>query len=173
VRAFNSSQAQADSTASGSVTVQAQQSSGACPAGEPRATVNWGGTSNTSSLGFSYQSVIGTGVHVTRVNVGAVNSSNMQYPPGYSFTQDDTSTYSNRRITVSQSCDDTAPGGQVVSSGYPTGVVNLVTNGDARGTLQGYARVTPNSTWYIILRNEDCPSGTNCSFSGLYRNWGF
>lgn len=166
-------QTNADSTSPASVTVQVQQPSGSCPAGEPRVTVNWGGSSNTAVSNFAYQSITGNGVHVTRVNVGAVNSSGLVYPPSYSYTQDDTRTYSDRRVTVSQSCDDTVAGGQVVATGYPTGVVNLVTNGDSRGTLQGYARVTPNSTWYIIVRNENCPAGSNCSFTGIYRNWGF
>jgi hypothetical protein len=170
VRAFNSVQATADSTASASVIVSAPPQG--CPAGEPRATVNWGGTSNTSSLNFRYQSITGNGVHITRVNVGSVSSSAMQYPPAYSFTQDDTTTYSERKITVSQSCSD-AVGGQVVSTGFPTGVINLVTPGDARAAQQGYATVTPNSTWYIILRNENCAATSNCSFTGIYRNWGF
>jgi hypothetical protein len=168
VRATNSSQQTADSPNSVSVTIQSG-TGGGCPAGEPRVSVNF----TTSVQNFTKQAMGANGVHVIKVTVGANDTSiGKQYPPSYGYTQDDTTTYSNRTVTVSQTCGDFSPAAQAISSGYSSGTVRLVTSGDSRVGQTGYGVVTPGSVWYINTRNDTC-TATNCSFTGIYRNFNF
>jgi hypothetical protein len=138
-----------------------------CPNGEPRFTVNYA----TSVQNFTYQTIVGSGVFVMRVNVATTDSSvGKLYPPTFNFTQDDTSTYSLRTIAVSQNCADFSNASQILSSGSQTATISLVTQGDSRASNPRTAAVTPG-VWYIAVRNDTCPANTNCSMSGIWRNF--
>jgi hypothetical protein len=167
VRATNASQQTADSPNSVSVTVQG--GGGCLIAGEPRVTVNY----TTPVQNFAKQAGGPGGIHVIKVVVAAGDTSiGKQYPPSYGFTQDDTTTYSDRTITVSQTCADFSASAQKVTQGFASGTIRLVTTGDSRTGQQGIATVTPG-TWYINTRNDTCVVGANCSFTGIYRNFNF
>jgi hypothetical protein len=169
VRATNANQQTADSPNSVTVNVS-QQQTGGCPAGEPRIVVAY----SRDVLNFTKQTVIGNGMHITQVNVLSSDSSiGKQYPPSFGYSQDDTTAYSNRTISVSPNCGDfTSGSAQIVRSGFPTGTIKLVTAGDSRSGSPGHATVGPG-TWYINLRNDSCDPGVNCSFTGIYRNFNF
>ncbi len=169
VRATNSSQQTADSPNSVSVTVQQPQGGGACTlAGEPRVSVNYA----TAVQNFAKQAGGANSIHVIKVTVANGDTSiGKQYPPSYGFTQDDTTTYSNRSVTVSQTCGDFSATAQQVTGGFASGTIRLVTTGDSRSGQQGIATVTPG-VWYINTRNDTC-AATNCSFTGIYRNFNF
>jgi hypothetical protein len=178
-RAFNSNQVQADSTSAATVTVQQQQTSGNCPAGEPRVSATWNNT--PVGVNYRYQAITGNGVHVLRLTVASgMSSVGLTYPPSVGYTQDDTTVFSDKAVIVSQNCGaylgangQVVGGGQLINYDVPSGVINLVTAGDPRASQYGYATITPNSTWYVITQNQNCPAGTNCSFTGIFRNWNF
>ncbi len=172
VRAFNGTQF-TDNANTASVTVQ-QVVSGGCPAGEPRFRINY----STSVQNYTYQALVGSdsvrresgSVFVVQVTVAATDSSlSKQYPPTFNFTQDDTSPYSPRTISVSQNCADFSPSA-VVASGFDTSTITLLTSGDSRSGLPRFATLSPG-VWYINVKNDGCPSGVNCSISGIWRNF--
>jgi hypothetical protein len=169
VRATNASQQTADSPNSVSVTVQSNPPTGCNIAGEPRVTVNY----TTSVQNFTKQAGGPGGIHVIKVTVAPGDTSiGKQYPPSYGFTQDDTTTYSDRTITVSQTCADFSASAQKVTQGFASGTIRLVTSGDSRSGQQGIGTVSPG-VWYINTRNDTCVAGANCSFTGIYRNFNF
>jgi hypothetical protein len=169
VRASNGSQ-NFDNSSSASVTVnQVQDPPGGCSiAGEPRVSVNY----TTDVLNFAKQQILGPGVHVTKVTVGTNDSSiGKQYPPTFNFTQDDTTLYSQRTVSLSRTCNDFNPAtAQILVTGADTSTVTLVTTGDSRSGRTRVGTVSPG-VWYITIRNDTCAAGTNCSFTGIWRNW--
>lgn len=153
-------------TTGASVTVNAAPT-GTCPPGEPRVTANF----TTSVQNFTYNSIIGTtGVHVTKITVGANDTTiGKNILPSFLITQDDTTTFSTRTVTLSQSCGDFSANARVLIANANGGSSSFVTQNDPRASAT-VAVMTPG-IWYINVRNNDCPAGINCSISGIWRNW--
>jgi hypothetical protein len=153
-----------DPTTGASVTVSSPPS-GTCPSPEPRASANF-----TGSLSYQYAAIVGSGIHVTKITVGANDTTiGKNILPSYLFTQDDTTTFANRTVTLSQTCNDFSPNARVLLTNSLGGSLSFVTQGDARASAT-IATMTPG-VWYINVRNDNCPAGVNCSISGQWVNW--
>jgi hypothetical protein len=139
-----------------------------CPAGEPRISPAF-----TASTNFVYQSIVGSGassVFVAKITLGANDTTtNKNILPSFLFQQDDTTVFSDRTVTVSQTCNDFSPSARVIMSGQLGGSMSFVTTGDPRASAS-VATLSPG-VWYINVRNDTCPQFTNCSISGIWRNW--
>jgi hypothetical protein len=155
---------------SGTVTVVAAApppSGGGCPAGEPRVNVNF----SQGIVNFTYNSIVGNGIHVTKLVVANTDSTRGKINmPSFGITQDDTTTFSNRTVTVSQTCNDFSANARVIFADRIGGNFNVVTADDTSRITSTVPGLSPG-TWYINVRNDTCPAGTNCSITGNWRNW--
>jgi hypothetical protein len=179
VRATNTT-GSTDNSAAATVTVQAviqpPVTGGTCASGNPRVIVNF----TKDAQNFTYQSIVGSGsgslnsgqgTHVTQITVGPTSTDttlNHRYTATWGIVQDDTTTFSNRTVSLSQTCGDFSPD-KIVFANTPSGNFALVTRDDAARADGSTLVVTPG-VWYINVRNDDCPAGTNCSITGIYTN---
>ncbi len=141
----------------------------ACAAGSgnPRVVVNF----TTPAQNFTYQSIIGQSTHVTQITVAeGDNTTGKRYLATWGIVQDDTSTFSNRTVSLSRSCNDFTPSATttILFNNTQGGNISVATANDVtRGPT--IPTVTPG-VWYINVRNDDCPVGVNCSITGIYTN---
>jgi hypothetical protein len=139
-----------------------------CPSGEPRLT-----TAFTQSLNFVYQPIVGSGptsVYVAKITLTANDTTvGKNILPSFLFQQDDTTIFSDRTVTISRVCNDFSSSARVVMVGQLGGSTSFVTNGDTRANT--FVHTLAPGVWYINVRNDTCPPGTNCSISGIWRNW--
>jgi hypothetical protein len=154
------------------------QGSGACPAGSPNPRVSVRFTQDAQN--FIYQRIVGSasgayatgaGTHVTRITVGPTSTDttlNHQYTATWGIVQDDTTTFSNRTVSLSQICGDFSAD-KIIFTNTSSGNFALITSDDA-ARASASMKVVTEGTWYINVRNDDCPAGTNCSISGIYTN---
>lgn len=172
VRATNAS-GFVDNVSSATVTVTSAvpppPPSQSCPAGEPRLSVAF-----TSSLNFPYISIVGSGassLFIAKITVGANDTTiNKNILPSFAFTQDDTTLFSDRTVTLSQTCNDFSASARVLMSGQLGGSISFVTARDGRASANVATFLTPG-VWYINVRNDTCPQGGNCAINGIWRNW--
>jgi hypothetical protein len=131
--------------------------------GNPRVTVNF----TTPAQNFTYQSIVGQSTHVTQITVAPDdNTANKRYLATWGIVQDDTTTFSNRTVSLSQTCNDFSPS-KILFTNTQGGNISIVTANDPRpSTIE---KLTPG-VWYINVRNDDCPAGVNCSITGIYTN---
>lgn len=141
------------------------------PCGEP---VRVELTYATPVENFRFQRLEGMSTHITRIVVSPGDSSvDLTTPPGFSWTQDDTTTYSLRTLSISRRCGDFGPGAQIYANGFQSGAISVLTADDPRAASARINElVVSPGVWYINLRNDECPEATNCSFSGIWRNFG-
>jgi hypothetical protein len=177
----------ASGTPSGSITPPAvgtltlgslSPGSGACPAGSsnPRVTVGFTQAAQNFILQRIEGSAFGTyatgaGTHVTRINVGPTSTDttlNHQYKATWGIVQDDTTTFSSRTVSLSQICGDFSAD-KIVFTNTLGGSFSLITSDDA-ARANATTKVVTEGVWYINVRNDDCPTGTNCSITGIYTN---
>jgi hypothetical protein len=150
----------------------------ACPAnsGNPRVSV----TFTQGIQNFVRQTIIGSafgtltngpGTHITQIMVGPTTTDttlNHQFLATWGIVQEDTTTFSNRTVSLSQICGDFSPD-KIVFSNSLGGQFELITVDDAARASAVRKVVTPG-IWYINVRNDDCPDGFNCSITGVYTN---
>jgi hypothetical protein len=175
VRAINATSF-TDSVSSATVTVQ--PGGNACPAGSPNPRVIVAFTQ--AAQNFTYQRiegsalgtpVYGAGTHITQINVGPTTTDstlNHQYIATWGIVQDDNTTFSNRTISLSQTCGDFSAD-KIVIDDFLGGNFSLITSDDTRPVSASIKVVTPG-IWYVNVRNKDCPAGANCSITGIYTN---
>ncbi len=156
----------------------ASAGSGACPAGSSNPRVAVGFTQ--AAQNFTSQQIVGSaygayatgaGTHVTRITVGPTSTDttlNHQYTATWGIVQDDTTTFSNRTVSLSQICGDFSAD-KIVFTNTSSGNFALITSDDA-ARASATTKVVTEGTWYINVRNDDCPAGTNCSITGIYTN---
>ena len=155
-----------DNPAAATVTITAPVVSASCPSGEPRVSFNYG----TPVVSFAYQPIYGKSSLIARVTVTASDTSlGKSILPVFIIANDDTTEYSTRTISVSKSCDDFSASAKIVLTGVTGGSLSFATAGDSRENA--YVSALSPGVWYINVRNDSCPVGSNCSISGLWRNW--
>ncbi len=172
VRATNAT-GTTDNTSNAAVTV----SGGApCPvgSGNPRVTVAF----TQAGQNFVRQSIIGSafgtltngaGTHITQITVGPNDTTlKHQYRATWGIVQDDTTTFSNRTVSLSQICGDFSTN-KIVFSNTQDGTFSMITDDDLTPTSASIKRVSPG-VWYVNVRNDTCPDGANCSITGIYTN---
>jgi hypothetical protein len=171
VRATNAN-GSTDNTNSAVVSVSAQ-STCTSGGGTPRVTVAF----TQAAENFIYQSIVGQGTHATRINVGAQatdSTTTHRYTATWGIVQDDNTTFSNRTVTLSECINDFSPSAIVLVDNFLGGNVALVTEDDPRARSATNPTGPPalkfNKTYYINVRNNDCPAGANCSITGIYTN---
>ncbi len=174
VRATNAT-GTTDNTSSAAVTI----GGGApCPvgSGNPRVTV----TFTQAAQNFTYQSIIGSafgtptngaGTHITQITVGPTTTDttlNHQFLATWGIVQDDTTTFSDRTVSLSQICGDFSTD-KIVFTNTQGGTFSMITVDDAARATATRKVVTPG-VWYVNVRNDTCPDGANCSITGIYTN---
>jgi large repetitive protein len=150
----------------------------ACPvgSGNPRVTV----TFTQPAQNFVRQNITGSafgtlangaGTHITQITVGPTSTDttlNHRYLATWGIVQEDTTTFSNRTISLSQICGDFSAD-KIVLTNTQDGNFELITVDDAARASATRKVVTPG-VWYINVRNDTCPDGANCSITGIYTN---
>ena len=131
------------------------------------------GNINPSGGNFTYQRINGNSTFVIKLIVKPTDST-ATYNLGASFvfTQDDTTTFSNRTVTFSKTCNDFS--GEPAFTNSMGGSIPVKTADDLRTTSSSgsiFKTILTPGVWYINVRNDTCPDDTNCSISGIWRNW--
>jgi hypothetical protein len=166
VRATNGS-GFTDNNAAATVTVSSAGGGGlgnCASLGEPRLRSAFNASAN-----FTNVRIEGSGIYVIQITVSATDSTNGRgLLPGLSFTQDNQTAGSNRTVTLSRTCNDFSANARVIASGSTDASTQFRTAGDTARAPS----VIPLSEgiWYLNVRNDTCPLGTNCSMSGIWRH---
>ena len=150
------------------VSVATQSQTSCNTFGTPGSNINYG--SNYVALNGITMGGAGSTYIVSYV-VGANDSSvGKSYLPGYGGTNSPVTAFSYRTVSVSTCPNDfTSSNAVTVANGNYDFSIQFTTEPARAGT--GIAYVQPGRTYYINIRNDNCPSGQICSLDGQYRNW--
>ncbi len=150
------------------VSVATQSQTSCSTFGTPGSNINYG--SNYVALNGITMGGAGATYIVSYV-VGANDSSvGKSYLPGYGGTNSPVTAFSYRTVAVSTCPNDfTSSNAVIVASENYDFSIQFTTERTRAGT--GIAYVQPGRTYYINIRNDNCPSGQICSLDGQYRNW--